>query len=442
MLFTDASLYDKMLELVNSRRKPAVWNWTAHFIVDNMTLPAVNVLKVERISDFVTAHSDLLVLELHITHSLYNKHLLPNKDNLKIKIVKYQQNLTGNTDRIVPSYSQIFNAFLTDASSSKAMSTSNTTEDDRTNDLSGYANIHVQAVDVALYEFRLHEVAGVYKDVTMNTLIKGLMSHPLKVLNGKSTPVDMVDSDNKEVFYQKIIPSGLRLIDLPTFAQKKYGVYATGMGNFLQNGQWYIFPLLNYKRFNTTTRTLTILNVPPKDMLTSDTSYILEKDKLFVFSSGGGGHIDMSEHVLNKNGRGFRYAINSNLIDNYRDVEGDTVKIPEGRNHVEVAGDITKTKLTNIKATDRLLSDNPFKSMSDIAAGMSSQMLLRWEFANPELLYPGMPTKILYKDKGVVKAILGTLIKVHSNAESDLQNESDKKYISVCEMTILCQRIT
>lgn len=441
MLFDNAALYKKLVDTLKTAPKAVVWNYEGFFIVKDVTMPTININVLERIIDCNMNSSELVVVSVQVSSTMYNKFLLPNKSNLKFKLIKNPQASIGMTAAVGTTYSQTFNAFLTNPASSHAMQTAAGGSNDATDNLSGLVTIEVQLVDPLLYEFRTYEVGGIYKDVNVTNLLTGLMAQPLISNNNLDVPVDMVPADNPKQYYQMIIPNGIRLGKLPDYIQNKYGVYSSGMGVFLQKGQWYLFPLLNIKRWNETTRTLTILVIPGKEMPANDKSYILEGKALIVYSSDGGVHLDKSEHHLTNVGRGVRYSVNSNMIDNFAVASEDKVEVPVGQSMKEISTEAHPSGFANMKSNERLLSDNPYKQMSDITAGMSSLFVTRWEYANSDLLYPGMPTRILYKHGEEIKLLNGSLIKTHTKASASYQNKTDKRYVTVCELTVNCERL-
>jgi hypothetical protein len=442
MIFNDASLFNKLVELRNSGIRPVVWDWSISFIVNGSTYHGLNLMSIDRLSDFTKNYSDMIFVAVQVSQTVYNKVLLPNKDNIKVKLTKTANNIIGNSNRINNSYSETFNAFMTEPSSPFVMSSTNKGGSELSDDASGFAEIVFQLVDTTTYETRLWESGGVYKACTMDQLLRGILSTPLTSLNGLTVNVDLVPADNKKQYYQTVIPNGIRLTALPAFLQKKYGVYGSGMGAYIQKGQWYIFPLLNHQRFSKTTKTLTLLNVPKKDMGAADTSYIQAEDSLFVFATGDSVHIDKSEHLLNNAGRGVRYAIGANIVDGFRDADGSSNAVPSNRNMVSVNTEVSKTGLQNVHAAPGLMTDNPYVAMSNVATGMASMLIVNWEYSNPELLYPGMPVKVLYKSGETVQTLMGTLIAAKSKTSNWLANPTDRKYVTVTELSVLCERVS
>ncbi len=441
MLLDDASLYEKLVELQKTNAKPVVWNYTANFIIGDDIVPIINVVAVHRISDYIKTYSDQIFATIHVTNAIYTKVLLPNKDKLLVKLNKELMGNLGPTAQINQNYSQIFSAFLTESGSPHVASNDRNIDKTNITEMSDLKELVIHIADRELYELRLYEMAGIWRSVTVTELLTGLMSQPIKSNGNIPINVAMVEADNKKRYFQLPIPHGVRLVDLPNYVQKYYGVYSSGVGSYLTQGYWFIYPLLNHQRFSSTNKTLTILNIPANEMYANDKSYLIYDDSVVVFSTGDSIHTDNSERVLNNLGRGFRYSIATNIIDNYRVVDDQGPYIPKGRNHVVINTEKSPTKMENIRAVPGLFTDNPWEAVSQMTAGLASLLGVQWLYANIELLYPGMPVKIIYKHKSIVQALYGTLIHVESHTATEMQSPTDKRYITNASLMIHCERV-
>lgn len=438
----DASLYNKLTELLKTSGKPVIWNWRADFIVNDKVYPIHNIISIDQFMDFDKNHTEVTFLQIQVSPSLYTDTLLPNKQKLQLKLTKEIQGSQVVPDKPAKSFSWQYTAFLTIDASPFVMGNERGIDNVGTDDISKFMDITVQLVDPAFYEFRLHENAGVFRSETVTSLVTGLLSQPLKTRGNKGLNVAMIPGDNTKKYYQMVIPQGIRLTELPDFIQGKYGVYGTGIGIFLWKDYWYVYPLLNHQQFDTTSKTAVIVNVPPRDMMGIDNSYIEDSNSITIFTSGDTFHIDKSEKVLNNIGRGFKYAIAGNLLDVFCEEDEEGAYIPVGRNKVTINAEKSSTSFENITMIPNRLTDNPWLYLSQISLGLASIIQINWDYANLELLYPGMPCKMLYKHNKVVQAIKGTLIKIEANTSAKTLAPTDKKYITNAVLTIFCERVT
>ena len=441
MLLDDSALFAKLNELRNETPKAVMWTWTGSFIVDGEVHETVMVKNINIFSDFKNNHSDLFFIQVDLSANIYTNIILPNKHKLEFKLTREMTGISSNIDIPMDNYSQQFYAYLTDPINPFVQNTNLGTDNKQTDDIANLIPVTVQLVDYSLYETRLYEFAGSFRTVTIENLLKCLYTIPIKKNGNIPTNVEIIPPDNFKEYFQLVVPNGIRLVALADWIQNKYGVYATHIGCYLRNNFWYIYPLLNHQKFNDTSKTLTVITVPTAEMASSTSSYLYYEDSLVIFTTGGANHIDPSENVLNNDGRGIKYSIASNLIDGWRGWKDDIIPhISTNRNFQIINNETSPTQIENIRAIPGLVSNNPWKHISKVALGLASMVVVKWEFCNAQLLYPGMPVKVLYKHKGIVQSLAGTLISVQSTTLPFLDNPTNKQYGTTAELTIHAER--
>lgn len=112
-------------------------------------------------------------------------------------------------------------------------------------------------------------VGGVWRDVTMEDFLKTTRTNYAQsaVVDAanKMQGIDIVTPDNQAKRDHIVVPHGTRLLDLPDYVQHKCGgVYSTGLGSYLRDRHWYLYPLLDYARAAKGEDLVTILVVPLK----------------------------------------------------------------------------------------------------------------------------------------------------------------------------------
>lgn len=440
MILDDVVLYDKLLQLRDSGAKPVHWRWEAEIIINDRTITVFNVMDLTRVSEFAARHFDILVVTLQVKASDLIQYILPNKAGLRVTLSKIPTSKSGDSPRVGEKLVQTFNAYIPNVSSPNIKTASGRSTGGALDDMGELLEIDLQLVEPEYAEFRLIEIAGIYRTVNLSDLLLGLMTQPLAVKGEESIGVDMVPADNTREYFQLAIPNGTRLLNLPEYLQRDYGVYASKIGWYMHRGLWYIYPLLDYNRFTLGKSTLTMLVVPQDEMSGNDNSYIQEGNDLFVFATGDKEHKDYSEHRLQTVGNGYRHSLMSNLMDKFRDHAGGISTVPEGRNLVQVIAEERPTGLNNIRTAEGLFTDNPFSESSDITSGLGGVVVLNWEFSNPELLYPGMPCKIIYKAKSKATSLKASLIKAESHIQTEQSSPTDNRYVTSTVLTFHTER--
>ena len=449
MIIDDELFRSEFSNINASTQNPVNFTYTAEFIDSkNNIIPVHNVLRITYASNFIQNFSDDIRIVLDMYKSNYFKLLKVNRRMLTLRLTKTECSMTGEHISFGSSTSKIYDAALTDNTSETIETRIGALTGTSIDDLGELKEVKVQLIERGYSEFRLIDcMPNVYKNCNITTLMQAFMSTPIKTLDpnlktGYGCTVYPVD--NEELFYQRIIPCGIKLYKFPRHMQDTRGVYGNGLGSYLTNGMWYIFPLYNVERYlRDTSNKLTIINVPQNEMIGNNNSYFMDKSKkeLYIFATGKTKHIDSSDRYLNKVGTGFRSVNSSNLLDTFVQKKKGVLTVPKGQNLMSVTFDDRDTDLENINTT-RPITGNRFKEASRVTKAFTNTVVLNWEFSNLDLLYPNMPLKLIYKVNGVPNLLYGVLNGIQTTNETSQQSITDNRYRSTSQLILTTQRAT
>lgn len=444
MISENQVMYDRMFQLFNQPYKPTHFNWEAQLLIgEDVVIDIDNVTTIDRVSDYLAEKADVLAVQLQLRQTDYIHRILPNKHRLRLKLSKREVSPTGESRFAKTHYHQTFYAFIADPQSpTLQMRSKQSGGGDFIDDLAGFQTITLQLIDEAYFLYRQIYDWGVFRKASISDVLRGLMTRTIKTpTQGEvRVGVDIVPPANKEVYPVRRVKPGVHLDDLPWYIQKRYGIYATGCGYYYQRGIWYIYPLIDFSRFDKALRKLYIILIPPDEMMGNDNNYYVEGDNVYVFATGDVSHTDYSEHTLNSSGNAYMYANDRNTLDRFYDPIPQSPTIPEGRNFHKVVVADTKRSFNTFAEPSVLLSNNPWKLSSDVALGLVATLRVMWEASNPSLLSPGMATKIIYKKRQEVHSLYATLAGVSTVIQSHANNETDPRYVSTSRLTLLTQR--
>jgi len=443
MVIDDELLYKQILALAADDIKPINFKWTGEFVYDTTVLPVLNVIGFTMLSDYNSKLTDTLVVKVQIRRSDRIDIDKFNKSLLRFRLINTVTRPEDATDEVGVQEVLTYDAWLLDNTSTSVARESRDDNYNNSDNLGGLIEIDIQLTEVGFGEFRTLEVSGVYNKVTMQDMLQGLLSREAPKLDNSSYNVNVITPDNNRIYYQSLIPSGTKLIDLPKLLQSKYGIYATGMSYYLTKKTWFIYPLYRHKETYSKLSTLTILNVPSNEMAKITNSYIVNEGGIFIFATGKSRHTDDSISILSNNGVGWKSANGNNVMDGYRTHSKGISTIAPGDNNLlyqfndikDVVSD--RTPLLN---SDVKLTTNPLAMASDITKGLGSLVDIIWESSNHSLLFPGMPVIYLYKQGGKVQRMLGTLLGAETEVQSVKRNITDNRYVSNTNLTIYAQR--
>lgn len=437
MILDDVVLIENFKELASSGDKPVYWNLSAELIVDGITIPAHNVVSLDVISDYVGKISDYIYITIEVYNGLHRILRTNNSKKLKVRVIRTLTNSKGedvpNADIII----KVYDGYLTENISKEISNHEGSGSDsDVYEDNASLYEVDLQLVDPGLNEFRLIEVSGVYRDTGLGNLIKGLLSTPVKHSDVVNYNVDLYPVTNNRKYFQVRIPDGTRLVNIANHLQRRYGLYSAGVGQYLSDGMWYVYPLLDTSRFATMERRAIIISVPTNEMVGLDNSYTIVDSTVIIHSTGQSTHRDDSDRRLFNIGGGIRAANSGNLIDRFRNHASGVTELDSENNTYTVDFDNREGILANINTKSGRWSNNIWYDSSKVITGMGSIIVTPWESSNPKLLYPGMPIRYVYKHKGKVTFVLGTLIGVKSRSISNQKTPSDSRYITSSILTI------
>lgn len=255
-------------------------------------------------------------------------------------------------------------------------------------------------------------VDGIYKDITVKDLILAVMKNEFnKVqINGNALEVNIniEEVDNENIYKHVIIPTGINLLDLPTYLQNSnYGVYNNGIGTYLQiyNNKYYLFiyPLFDTKLYESSKRKVIIYYSNTERYSAIENNYMLDGDIVNILVTGKLVNIDNGENefinkgniltttnpynVLNKN-----ITIEDEDVLVTKDVNLKSISIKERRDGVE------KTQFYNQEV-------NQFKLRSIYNRNTLSIYQFEWHYCDIDVIYPGMPCELVYEDSdyGIIR---------------------------------------
>ena len=443
MITDDLVLYNKMLALRSQSGRPVMFDYQAYFEVEGKQIGIYSVESIETVKDYVTQNSDNILISVNVQTSTRRKLLSVNNRRLKLFLVKNSNNAEGN--KTGPTQSDVieFSAYITNRKN-KDIEMNTITQFDYTDDLSGLETLHVHIVNPAIEEFKTQVTGGVFRDangkgVLLEDILENMFTHTL--LNGKKLSATIYPTDNRTVYSQVLVKDSTRIIDLPDHFHHKYGLYANGLGCYLDDTMWHIYPLNKYNRFSEAKRTLTILKIPSKEGVGLHDSYIVEGNNTFVFATGNATYTDETEESFQKKGSGIRYSKEHHILDLWRTYNGGDSHVSFEKNVFHANFDPRDSGLSITNTVDGLFSSNPWYGISVVTEGIGSTIGVTWENANPDLVYPGMPVKYIVKHDNVVKSMYGTLLYANFMVKSLSSSHQDRKYSTTGALLIRCQNL-
>jgi len=419
MEIENSSLWREVQAILDSGEKPVSFYWEAEIHANGQTYVPVRILNIDFNENHEEDFSSEIFITLVIQAGTFYKRVLPFREDIEITLYRSPTNEGGGyLDAARAAVSQRYRATIVDNQDQLLESNVAGTLDEFTLNQTSIPSIRFQLVSKAVEQLRMFSVGGVYRNTTAQKLLQTVITQSfanLQIEKGQvPLGVDMVPASNNEPRVQYVIPQGTMLTDLPDYLQRRCGgVYNAGIGSFLKDDYWFIYPKYDVTRFDAAHRTLTIIRVPPNKLPNVERTYRQQGGTTIILATSNANFRDRSESDQLNQGNGVRYADARLLMDNFVKVDNNKAIVSRGANNSEFVSAQRSTGLNNVRVARAPVSSNPFREYSDLAIRGGSLFSFVWENSNIELIDPGMPVKIYTIDgddivelRGVVHGLL------------------------------------
>ena len=268
MDINSSPIWNEVSEIVDSGPNPIHNLWSCILITNDKHVEPLKLISIDGSRSYTTKYADEITITIQLEIKDFNAYLSPNKDDFKVMLFKSPiGELDDGADfNEVPISRTYRGALLSvgDAVNDSAIMDSNSSTDSN-DEPAGHGEYTIQLIDLAIEQLRMKTLGGIYRNMTTTEMLQGAMS----IVSGQLSldvddsiiGVDIVPGNNVEVRDHIVVPHGTPAITLADYIQRECGgVYGAGIGCYLQNRIWYIYPEYDIVRYEDTPKTLTILN--------------------------------------------------------------------------------------------------------------------------------------------------------------------------------------
>jgi hypothetical protein len=384
------------------------WEVTVHTPEKN--LKPLNAMSINFIRDYSGGFGDEITISTLFGRGTFAHQILPFREKLEVTLKRIPTNEAVDTENAEGDIqAERFTALLVGDFVSPSLGQGREAKDEFSLNAAGIEDIHFQLQDKACEQLRVLMAGGIGRKTNVQNYLTTIIARDtanLKV-NGERAlkGVDMIDADNKDVKEQIVVTQGTRLVDLADFIQKRVGVYNSGLGSYIQNGYWYIFPLYDTTEFNRRVKTLTMLVVPENKMSNVERTFRTEAGSTTILVTGKTAFRDDAGSNYQNYGNGVRFAHAGKLMDANSATADNKTKVTRGQNNGEFVTDESTLKYAPV-ASNRITA-NPFPSLSLQASKRGGMFRAIWQNSDHSLVYPGMVVKIVYSEDDAMKDVYG-----------------------------------
>lgn len=439
MEIESSSLWREVQQILTSPQKPVHFFYKAQIIPNSLpqakAIDVMSVLSVDFISDYELNYGDEIQLTVAMAAGDYAAGVYPYQDDLDIILYKYPLQEAGDAiNSSQPPQSERFTAILRDRGNPLIEANANFTPTKEILNLTDVHEITFQLTNKAIEKMRMIQTGGNYRNTSVENLVRGAMTNlslNLKI-DKVRTPqgVDMVKADNQEKWEHLPIPQGVSLTDLPAWVHAKCrGIYSSGLGYYYTNDWWYIYPCYDTTRFNKTTRTMTVINIPSNKMPGIERSYRKDGDNLVILATGQVSFRNNTNTRQLNEGNGVRFANAANFIGGFATVKDNKAIVSRGKNNNEFISTPRPNGLNNVKTAAVAITANALLEMSKLSQRQGNYITFNWENSNPSLIVPGMMAHVMYMDGDTVAELYGVVLKTHSYVKTKSPGLTNTRHI-------------
>ena len=417
--YDDSPVWLDVKKIINSNSDKPRYTYLAKVHTEEEDISVVKLLNLSTIRDYISANTDYMYAEMKIPFGDYALKIYPFRDNLEISIrlrevrgVNEEKYSKEETDIIIYRYKAIF------GKSNKVPNSDVSKFSLETLNNSDVVTVNFQLTEVAAVPIMISRIYGNHKGKTPETLLREVLTRGTANIEIDGSPcldsIDIYDVDNKEPIKHLVVKDGMHLVEFPRYLQESSnGVYIRGLGTYFQwykkALRWFIYPTYDVTRFHKDTRPkLIIYSIPNNKYKSVDRTYIEDGDIISIVATAGYDYKDNNQSDELNKGSGFKMQGAKSLM-------GSPVKIkPDG----DILGSRTNTtnEVVFQKRKDGLdytrylpTTNNPFQVYSEVIHRSKAEIYVRWEYADPTLLYPGMSCKYVFYDGEEIVEVHGNL---------------------------------
>lgn len=280
-------------------------------------------------------------------------------------------------------------------------------------------SIDIELLERAVEQLRKVTVGGIFRNVAPEDYIKNTLANFTKDLtvDGEKAinTISMVEANNTDKRNHIVIPHGMPLLDVPNYVQNNCGgVYNADLNCFALEDKIYVYPIYQTDRFEKEKKNLTVIRVEKQSMSQVEVSYKIDGDSLHILATSDASFKDISLAKKLNTGNGVRFTDSRKFLNGFVTTKDNKAFASRKDVNSEYLSEDLKEQNT-VYVSETRISSNPYKERSKLAVRDGGVYSFQWANSKPELIYPGMPARILYEENDEVKELRGLVLSLKTS---------------------------
>lgn len=375
----------------------------------------LTVLNYDIVRDYLVQYSDEVTAVLLIPKGQMAFRVARYVDQLEITISKSNGASVGSPDEIpnlsINRYKMILSSPVDPALEASARAL----PDEYSLDLQGFETVSVQLFEPIMQKFAMQTYGNIFRKTPVADIIRTVLTKTTSKKDMESDyqmlGVDIVEPEDAQVRDHVVIPAGTPAADAVGYVHRYAGgIYPAGLSYYYQNRYWYVFPPYDYTRYNEASRQLILYRVPENRMPFLENTYRVEGSVISIVATGEFIMRNTSQNKKLAEGNGVMFTDASKFFEKGVEVSGNKAVVSRAANTNEFVSSKQSDGLNNVTMSAQAITANKLFQSSALAAREGAEIQLVWQNANPDLLHPGMQTRIYFMRKGQVREVQAVLI--------------------------------
>lgn len=408
-------------------------------------LKPMKLVSYDNQADYEQNYSDVIIVRLLIPAGQYAFQVYPNQSNLDITIIKQPLTETGDTVNTAARVQVTrYTATMIDKGDPTIAGNRQNSISQHDLDRTTWATVDFQLVDKALEQVRMKTYGNIFRYCTVEDAIKCVLTGQSTniLVNNKQAiqGVEMVKADNTTVREHIVIPQGTKVIAVPKYIHEKCGgVYGAGMGYYLQDGMWHVYPCYDPTRFSSAASTCTIIVIPESKYPSMERTYRQSGSNLVILATGQVKSKNSSESQQLTHGNGLRFADASKLMEGFTTTSDNKTLAARGASNSEFVSVQRPNGMNNVQVSPNRITANPYLEYSALAQRNGGLIGLVWENGDPSLIVPGMLTRILYLSNDTIQQQYGVILKAHHSTQMAAPGLTVARHVTRSALSVFTQ---
>lgn len=447
------TLNQEVLKVMNDGSKPVFFRYELVVYAGGKTYRPFYIEDVVSYRDFTSRYHEELSVTACFSAGDYNHGIMPFNNKLEATLRKIPISGMHSTqiskDR--ETKAKRYNAYLYENGSSIVESNQYGDNFPSVAEKGGVLSVKIMLLDKVIERLRTHAFSTVIKDTpaidAIRTIFDVVTQEHTKAEAADYYGVDVAPGYNTRPPKQIVLPVGTPLLgkdkSLPRIANScQGGIYPTGFSYHYQDNRWYLFPPFSTDRFETTDKTLTLVNVPSNKYPNVEKTYRKAGGSVVVLSTGEVKHRDFSNEQKANAGNGVRFMDAAKMMGNFANVVGDKLIFNGDQNISEFVVKPREGENNIIKqGSHGGITIGASNEYASLISRTGSYVQADWQNADPTLIYPGMPMRFMYLIKDLPYEIYGSVSSLETHYRPTNADIRNRVFCAQCVITAFIDKV-